>query len=162
MNVNAFKSSFADFSRPNLFEVAVTRLNGQKMRFHCKAASLPGSVIQAVKVPYMGRTIPIPGDREYEDWSVTVMLDKDMTIRRDLYNWHEECNSSVGNIGPGAVSAVKSDGTVKAIMKDGSTGIQFRLIGLLLTNVAGVDFSRDSTNAISEVQATFAYDYFEL
>lgn len=131
------------------------------MKFHCKAASLPGSIIQAVKVPYMGRTIPIPGDREYEDWSVTVMLDKEMTIRKDLYNWHEECNSSVGNIGPGSVSAVKSDGSVKAIMKDGSTGITFRLIGMFPTTVAGVDLNRDSANAVSEVQATFAYDYFE-
>lgn len=162
MNINAFKGSFADFHRPNLFEVQITRLNGNKMKFHCKAASLPGSVIPAVKVPYMGRTIPIPGDREYEDWSVTVMLDKEGTIRRDLYNWKEEINGSASNIGPGSVESVKSDGRVRTILKDGSTGLTFNLIGLLLTNVAGSDLNRDSQNAVSEIQATFAYDYYEM
>lgn len=161
MNINSFKGSFADFSRPNLFEVQVTRLDGSKMKFHCKAASLPGSVIPAVKVPYMGRSIVIPGDRDYEEWSVTVMLEKDMTIRRDLFNWKEEINATVGNTGA-PPSAIKSDGSVKSYNKDGSVGITFRLIGMFPTNVAGVDFNRDSANSITEVQCNFAYDYHEL
>lgn len=132
------------------------------MKFHCKAASLPGSTIPAVKVPYMGRSIVIPGDRDFEEWSVTVMLDKEMTVRKDLYAWKEEMNSTVGNTGPGSVSAVKSDGFVKAIMKDGSVGITFKLIGMIPTTVSAVDLNRDSANAVTELQANFAYDYFEL
>lgn len=161
MNINGFKSSFTDFARSNLFEVQVNRLNGQKMKFHVKAAQIPGSNIQPIIVPYMGRQIKIPGDREYEDWTVEVMVDNSFQLRNDLYAWHEEINSTVSNIGPGAVNGVKSDATVKALGKNGSTLVTYRFIGLFPTQVAAMDYNKDNNNTIANLSVTFAFDWHE-
>lgn len=161
MNINAFRGSFSDFGRANRFEVSVTRLNGQKMKFHCKAASLPGSTIEAIAVPYMGRQIKIAGDRTYEDWNVTVMLDSTYQIRDDLYNWHEQINATVGNTGPSSVSAYKADGTVKALKVDGGVAATYKFTGMFPTVVGAVEFSADSNNTIAECAVTLAFDWFE-
>jgi hypothetical protein len=161
MQVNAFKGSFADFGRANRFKVQISRLDGSKMQFHCKSASLPGSVIEAIAVPYMGRQIKIAGDRTFEDWSITVMLDKTYKLRQDLYDWHEQINATIGNNGPGSVSAYKSDATVQALNIDGSVAGSYKFVGMFPTNVGAVEFSADSNNAISECAVTLAYDWYE-
>ena len=130
------------------------------MRFHCKSASIPGSVIEAIAVPYAGRQIKIGGDRTYEDWSVTVMLDKTFQIRKDLYAWKEQINSTVGNTGPGAVSAYKSDALIQALGVDGSVLATYNFVGMFPTNVGAIEFSADSNNTIAECQATLAYDWY--
>lgn len=160
MNVNGFKSSFQDFLRLNRFEVQINRLNGQKLKFHVKSAGLPGSTIPAIPVPYMGRQIKIPGDRTYEDWNVNVMLDSTGQIRTDLYNWHEEINQTVGNVGPSAVNSIKSDGLITTFKYDGSPSLKYNFIGLFPTTVGNIEYSKDSNDTIAEVQVTFALDWF--
>ncbi len=161
MNVNAFKSSFQDFLRLNRFEVQINRMNGQKMKFHVKSAGLPGSTIASIPVPYMGRQIKIPGDRTYEDWNVSVMLDNTAQLRDDLYNWHETINATIANVGPSAVNSVKSDGLITTFKTDGSPGIKYKVIGIFPTNVGVVEYSKDSNDTIAECQVTFAIDWFE-
>jgi hypothetical protein len=160
VNVNGFKGSFADFGRANRFMVQITRLDGNKMKFHCKSASLPGSVIEAIAVPYMGRQIKIAGDRTYEDWNVTIMLDKTYQIRQDLYDWHEQINATEGNTGPGSVSAYKSEAMVQALAIDGSVSKTYKFVGMFPTNVGAVEFSADSNNTVSECAVALAYDYY--
>lgn len=161
MDIQGFKGSFNDFARPNLFIVQVNRLDGTKLKFHAKSASLPGSMIEPVAVPYMGRTIKIAGDRSYEDWKVTVMLDTSFQIRNDLYAWHEQINSTVGNAGSPSAEAYKSDGLVQALSKAGQVIATYNFVGMFPTTVDAIEYSRDSGNAIAECGVTLAYDYYE-
>ena len=77
--------------RPNLFRVIITFPNevggaqaSQKISFTCKSATLPSSQLGVVNAPYMGRVAKFAGDRVFDDWSISVLLDTDL-ISRDAF-----------------------------------------------------------------------------
>jgi len=98
----------------------------------CKAASIPASTIASVDVNYMGRIVKVPGNRTYEDWTITVINDEEFSIRTAFENWMAEINhpasnrtgaSSIG-IGSSVVGEI-SNAAVNTIMSSmglGSSG----------------------------------------
>lgn len=160
MDVQSFKGSFTDFVRQNRFEVQIGGLAADKLRFHCRAASLPASTVGTIEVPYAGRQIKIPGDRTYATWDITVILDKPMTIRDQLYDWHERINQTVANVGPGAVEAIKEDGIVTALAVSGERLKSYNMVGMWPTEVGDIQFSQDGTDTLAELTVTFNYDWF--
>ena len=95
MDVASFISNFQGGGlRPNLFKVVLTfpnEVGGQqasnKIMFSCKATSLPASQIGVVNAPYMGRVAKFAGDRIFDDWNITVLLDTDMVSRDAFEKW---------------------------------------------------------------------------
>ena len=75
MNIDKFKEALSQGGvRKNLFRVQGNIGNTSlptKVGFLCKAASLPASTIAPIEVPYRGRKLKLPGDREYAEWSLT-------------------------------------------------------------------------------------------
>ena len=85
-NVSTFSSQGLQYggARASLFQVEVSlpsEVDGadaeNQIRFLCKAASLPSSVIGQVEVPYFGRKIKMAGNRTFENWTITIMNDED-------------------------------------------------------------------------------------
>jgi len=83
--------------RPNRYQVILTfpagvpnALNAAtKFGFTCKAAAIPSSQMGVAEIPYMGRQIKVPGDKTWDDWNVTVMLDTDFATRDVFETWHD-------------------------------------------------------------------------
>ena len=50
----------------------------------CKMASLPGSTIAPIEVPFRGRKLQIAGDRTFDPWSITVINDTDFGVRNQI------------------------------------------------------------------------------
>ena len=78
-------------ARPNLFEVQISGLpnapfvtalgNGDKtFAFSCKASSIPAQTIGVVEVPYFGRSIKVPGNKTFDNWTVTIINDEEFLI----------------------------------------------------------------------------------
>ena len=99
MNINDFKSQITSMggSRPNLFEVTLNPKFGTPFTYMCKAASIPASTIASVDVNYMGRIVKVPGNRTYEDWTITVINDEEFSIRTAFENWMAEINHPASN-----------------------------------------------------------------
>ena len=82
-SIEDFKANLANGGvRPTMFEAAITfpemvyedsTLTNQKFTFLCKAATLPGSNIGFIDVPFRGRKLKVSGDRTFNDWSVTIL-----------------------------------------------------------------------------------------
>ena len=97
-SISAFKSKLIDGgARANLFEVALTTLpegiNGwdsDRFSFLCKAAALPASNISSIDVPFRGRSLKVAGDRTIDPWTITVINDGDMFIRRAMEQWMQK------------------------------------------------------------------------
>ena len=53
----------------------------------CKMASLPGSTIAPIEVPFRGRKLQIAGDRTFDPWSITVINDTDFDVRNHYEEW---------------------------------------------------------------------------
>ena len=87
--IDDFKANVAsDFARPNLFQVDLAFPSGILQnadlvnlgKFTVRAANLPSSQIGVIEVPFRGRTLKIAGDRTFEPWTITMIVDLDYAL----------------------------------------------------------------------------------
>ena len=80
-SISDFRSSGLKQSgaRPNLFDVAVVGAPDQgsdvkstEFTMLCKIASVPTSTVGVIEVPYFGRMVKIPGNRTFDNLSITI------------------------------------------------------------------------------------------
>ncbi|NWJ57979.1 hypothetical protein HX858_09590 [Marine Group I thaumarchaeote] len=106
---------FKGGARPNRFQVRVT--GGPEilpnMEFLCRSASQPASTLGEIQVPYHGRFYKIPGDRTFEDWTITIYNDENHEIRKALETWSHRMNNYEGNTTTDDISALLGTCTVK-------------------------------------------------
>lgn len=174
-NINEFKTLGLTLggARPSLFDVQMT-LPGQlaalsstnvsisdKIRFTCRASSIPASTVGTIEIPYFGRKIKIAGDRTYDNWSVTIINDEDYSVRSAMEAWINLINTAVDNIRSNPAS-YKRDANIAAYAKNGSliyNGI-YTFIGLFPIEVSAMDVDWNTTDQLQEFQVTFGYDYW--
>jgi hypothetical protein len=158
-------------ARPSLFDVFVTFGPGidvpvealNKIRFTCRASSIPASTIAPINVPYFGRNIKLAGDRTFADWSVTVMNDEDYVVRNAFETWHNSINTIVSNRRVTETTGdYKGVADVRQYSKDGQTIIkEYKFVNIFPINLDEMALDWDATNQIQTFGATFAYDYWE-
>jgi len=156
-------------ARPTLFEVQITNpINGVadfKIPFMVKAASLPGSNLGMVNVPYFGRTIKIAGDRTFEDWEVTVINDEDFAVRNAMEQWSNAINSHVGNTRNVAnlpPERYKAQAQIRQFSKTGNMIREYSFNGIFPTVIAPITTEWGTVDTIEEFAVTFAYDWWEV
>ena len=166
-NINAFKSlvSTTDFARPSLFQVFLSSPPGVAplipfSPFLVKSASLPASSVGTITVPYGGRNIKIAGERQYGDWSTTVMNDEGFIIRNAVENWIDIINQRTTNF-RAFPSEYKVDLTVAQYSKKGPPLKIIKLVGCFPTNVAEIALDWSSADSIEEYSISWSYDYWE-
>ena len=81
LGVDDFKAKLSGGgARPNLFKATLNFpgfANGdvELTSFMCEAASLPASTTGVIPVNFRGRILKVAGDREFDDWQVTIIND---------------------------------------------------------------------------------------
>lgn len=166
-SINTFKSiiSQTDFARPSLFNVFVTTPTGVPSilpvsAFLIRAASLPGSNIGVIPVPYGGRTVKIAGERSYNDWSTGIMNDEGFVIRNAMEDWIELMNNRVSNF-RSFPSEYKVDLTVTQYSKKGPPIKIVKLIGCFPTSISEIGLDWGQSDSIEEYTVNWAYDNWE-
>ena len=76
--ITQFRSEISkqkNLARPNLFEVNVTgkAINNALVPFMAKIATIPPSTMGVVEVPYFGRQVKVPGNRTFDNLSITIL-----------------------------------------------------------------------------------------
>ena len=90
LGVDDFKSKIiGGGARPNLFQVtlnfpAYAGGNTELSSFLVRAATLPGSTIPEMIVPFRGRQLKMSGDRVFEPWATTIINDTDFDLRNAM------------------------------------------------------------------------------
>lgn len=175
--ITDFLSKFDGGSRPNLFEIVIEGagvsgiFGADDLKVHCKAAALPSSVLGEIPINYMGRIIKVPGDRTYEDWTITIINDEKLNLRHKFEEWNSRYNNHEGNTpGKNAATAGKQNthmtmlanttGLVRQLDRNHASIREYKLIGLWCDNVSAVDLSYDTPDSISEFTVTLKYQYF--
>lgn len=175
-NVSTFREKLAwDGARPNLFEVQIPRKNqwfnevsDGELKFLCRAASIPGSTIGVVNVPYMGREIKLAGDRTFADWTITVINDENFAYRSAFEFWMEGINTHRGNLrtGSGGVNDYVIDTvTVNQLAKNGpgtdpNVLRSYQFYGMFPIDISEITLDWGDNDSIEEFTVTFAYDYW--
>ena len=166
--VEEFKSRLiGGGARPNYFKATLTGLDtfgGADLitaAFLCKSASLPGSTIAAIPVPFRGREIKVAGDRKFEPWTITVINDTDFQIRSAFERWmNAPLNSHVQNLGEQRPAAYKSQMKVEQLDKNGNSLKTYEFVGAFPSAVEAIEVSFDSSDELESFTATIEYDYW--
>jgi hypothetical protein len=73
-----------NFSQPDGFNVG---LDTELASFMCEAAVLPASTLGTIIVPFRGRQLKMAGDRQFGEWTVQVINDRDFITRNAMERW---------------------------------------------------------------------------
>jgi hypothetical protein len=167
LGVDDFKSKLiGGGARPNLFKATVTypgyaQGDVELTSFMCKGAQLPGSTIAQLDVPFRGRQLKIAGDRTFENWTITVLNDTGMEVRNAMERWMNGINEHVNNTGLSNPTDYQADMTIEQLDKAGNSTKSYTVRGAYPVNVAAIDLSYDSNDAIEEFSVEFAFQYWE-
>ena len=160
--ISDFAARFKGGVRPNLFRV---NINGapeffQDMEFLCKATTIPASTIGKVEVPYRGRKLQVPGDRTFEDWTVTLLNDVNWQNRSAIESWMGRIQAHTGpysHFESGDLSYY-GQATVQQLDRQNKTIRSYRM-EVLPTTAAAITLDADSPDTVEEFEITFAVNY---
>ncbi len=170
--LNDFKNRMSGGgARPNLFECEINFPTGivltdegvslaEKTRFLVKAASLPGSTINVIDIPFRGRNLKIAGDRTFDPWTITVINDVDFKIRNAFEKWMNYMNKHEDNSGELDPSNYQKDMKVYQLGKAGMNNMTtngnikvlkaYQFYGMFPTAISPIDLSYDQADTIEE------------
>lgn len=123
----------------------------------CKAASIPQSEVGITEVHYMGRTIKLPGDRVFNDWTITVLNDTAFDLRGYFDQWSNYILGMNTNT-EGYETFTSGFGTAEVLQYDRNDNITatYTVEKIWPTTVGEISLSYDQDNTIEEFQVTFA------
>lgn len=157
LNIGAI---LGDIARPNLFEVEIPFM-GRDFKFKCKAATLPSSVVEKIPVGYQGRKINLGGDRDFEDWIISVYNDMDHTVRNQLLEWSRMVHAQDKNIYGAKPEDYKKDGYVRQFDRQGNVTAQYTIKGMFPTMIAELALDWDSASEVEVFEVTLCLDWWE-
>ena len=167
IGIDNFKSKLTGGgARANMFNVIVNYPawvggDSEQTSFMCKAAQFPASVIENIEVPFRGRKLPVPGDRTFEPWSITVMNDVEFTVRNSFEAWSNGINNHNENTGFVDPNEYTSDLIVQQLRRDGTVSKTVNIRGAWPSNISAIEVASESENTIEEFTVEFQYAYWE-
>lgn len=171
MSISKFTANFKGGARPNKFKVLLNLptsvassagLNTQSTSLMCKASSLPEATIGVAEVYYLGRAIPVPGEKTFPEWTVTVLNDEDFKIRHALEKWSNDMLSNEFNRRIGAVD-YKSYTTDLEIVQLGVNGDvlrSYKMKNAFPVSVAAIDLAWENNDTVEEFTVSFRYTHW--
>ena len=168
MNIDSFKDAVGGGVRNALF-----RVNGfignqgadNAVSFLCTAAQLPTTTLGQTTAPYRGRNIKIPTSRTFEEWTVTILSDRNLTLRSKFEQWVDSINGSRDNVEQtqDAVTdlsaAFFTDWYVDQLDRSGKAIKSYQFKYCFPTTVSSVDLSAESEE-LQNFSVSLAYSYF--
>lgn len=163
-NISDFTNAMAGGGvRSNLFLVTGNIPgydNNKAISFLCKAAQIPASSLGTIEIPYRGRKIKIPGDRTFQDWSITIISDANMNLRGAFEHWSARFNSHIGNVGPNEFMQFMPTWSVTQLYRTGDALRTYNFIGCFPSEIGAIDLSFENTDQIAEFPVTLNYSYW--
>ena len=162
-------------ARANLFDVTIAGSGATdnldtggvaEFIFSCKAANIPAMAVGVVEVPYFGRVVKVPGNKTFDNWSVTIINDEGFLVRNGMEKWVASMGTHKGNVQSAASSALTSALYGEAVVQHyGKTGTaskiaEYKFVNIFPVSVSEIALGWDANDAIEEYTVEFAYDYW--
>lgn len=168
-NTDAFKSALTGGgARANQFTVALTfptfAMDGNAVgqsQFLVTAAELPGQSIGKTGTFYRGREIKLAGDRTFAPWTITIINDASMNIRRSLEKWMNGINGLVDNSGYLSPFDYQVDVTVTQLDRNNSEIKSYILYDVMPVDLSPIGLNFADNDSIEEYTVTFEIQDFE-
>lgn len=165
-DVTKFLANFDGGARPNRYKVTLvgspTGLGiPENFTFLCRSTSIPASIVAPCVVAYMGRDIKVPGDRTFDDWSVTVYNTRDMGIRRFFEQWSSNILQNFHNITESEEEAYwMGNAIVEQLDRGENVTNTYEVKGIFPTSIGDIALAYDNNNSVEEFTVTFTVNYW--
>lgn len=165
--VNQFRANFKGLgARPNRFRINMTfpalvpngNLAGRTLQVLGKGASLPESSLGQVAITYFGRLLYMPGDRQFQPWTITVYNDEDFQIRNAFETWSNLINSHRGNLAAAPLPTLMVNPTVDQLGKDDRVIKTYKFYNMWPMTVDMIQLDYGTNDTVEEFTVTFQYD----
>lgn len=164
--VHAFLSHFKNGgARPNRFKVYITFPGNadnsvpELVSFTCKAASIPAGTIGVAEANYMGRIIKLAGDRELDDWEITVYNDIEFKTRDAFIKWQEKMLGISTNLASSGWEKPSSYfGSAQVVQFDREDRVlkTYTVDGMFPISVGAIELAWESNNTLEEFPVSMA------
>ena len=160
-------------ARPNLFRVEIPNIGlTDDDHMMIKAAQLPESTIGLIEIPFRGRNFKVAGDRTFAAWTVTVINDEQMKVRKAIEKWMQDIAQYEDGSGKTQPSDYMKTATVTQLLRSSTNlaqssgqglkdGKSYTFKDIFPTNLGAIDLSYDSSDTIEEFTAEFQVNYWE-
>jgi hypothetical protein len=159
---SVFKTNLVgEGARPTLFEARIffDGLTENNFTFKCKAAQLPGVTTGLIEVPYFGRKVKVAGDKTFAEWTVTIINDESFAARKAFETWQSGINQHNSNLRTN--SDYMADAEVIQYAKTGEEINKYKFKGMWISDLAPIDVSWESNDALEEYSVTMQYQWWE-
>jgi hypothetical protein len=122
-----------------------------------RTTALPESTLGVMDVNWGGRTLPLPGDRTYGEFSINFIGVNDNNVYFAFQRWSEAINGSDSNSGLTALDDFMRD--VQLQLKDmgDATTMTYILRDAWPTVVSGVELDSGALDSYTDFTVTFRY-----
>ena len=168
MDINEFIGSFDQLALASKFRVEMSgvglaTLNINKMAFHCKATTIPSVTTGVIEVGYQGRKVKVEGDRTFEEWTTTILLDESYELYKQLVAWNNLNNSPSGEVTQKVPYRDKvGAGRIFALNEQNETLSTWDFKGVWPSVIGSIEYDWESTDTVQTCPVTFQYNYFDV
>jgi hypothetical protein len=157
-------------ARSNQYRVSINEPSGvvigldvRRTSFLCRASKTPAVELGEIELAYRGRKIYMTGDRETSagEWTTTFYMDTDYMIRNALERWSNGINAHSTNTGLVSPINYEADLKIEQLDRNGDSLKEYVFRGAFPNEIAPIDVSYETVDAIEEFTVTFTYQYFE-
>lgn len=167
LEITEFLSNFQGGARANRFAVQITWptiVGVPNVRDHivCRGASLPASQIGQIPVAYMGRQIPVPGDRIFDPWTIQVHNDESFSHRDAFVRWLDAINSHRGNTQRTAnYKDLTSTLQIRQLSRSGNVLKTYKMFDAFPISVGEIALAYDDNDTIEIFDVQWAYSEWQ-
>lgn len=133
---------------------------GQRAQFLCNSTSLPGSRINEIPVPYLGREFYVAGERTFDPWTISIYNDTTFGIRNALEQWSNGIQNLTTTEGITTPGDYQVDLSVHQLDRSGSIIKSYKFIDAWPIDISPIELSYEASNSIETFSTTFRYNYY--
>ena len=105
--------------------------------------------------------LKVPGDRQFDPWTITVINDENLKIRTAFERWSNGINQHEANVGIANPNDYMADMIVEQLDKEGKAVKRYDFRGTFPTNIGAIDLSYENENTIEEFTVELQVNYWE-
>lgn len=123
-----------------------------------RTSKTPDGTMGVIEVPFEGRVLPLPGDRTFEELTVTFLNVNDFRVKNSLEVWQEAVNGSESNTTTSIdANTLMRDLVFELLDINDNVVKTYTLEDGWPSIVGGIDVDRGAVDSSSEFTATFRY-----
>ena len=162
-SITDFAAKFKGGVRSNLFKINITcpGISFVDLDFLATASSLPEQTLGKIEVPFRGRKLQVPGDRTFEDWTVSIINDVEFSARTALEAWQRDIQELDSGEGLTSLDYLLDRAFVEQLNKDDTVLARYEFFNMFPKNIGEITLGYDTVDAVEEFTVDLTFSHWE-